>query len=853
MQSTFDRVMAEQQQAPAVDPNSIANIYSAYKSGKMSPDQAAEFESDVNAGHIMLPKGAALNASSTQKDNDPTLLPQSVTEAYVAGKLTPQQKSELEDDIRSGLVKLPPSLKTQSDQASTQNVRVPNWDSNGNVTSYTDTHSNEQGIIPAPEPSAAQKVWNTVTAPIAHPIATLDAAAATVSNMVLGTAGMVAGDVHSITKSILDGTFGSSSESDIAAQQKTVENDIKAATSIGWQPHSEQAQQLTNNVGEAMSAVAPALPMTAEMNAIGQSSRLASPALNATLNKVTTPIKNIAADAIDSTGGAMNKVKQVFSKEQQANSEAAATSAEVQPIASANDLAGDARSAAIGGFGSQKATANLAEQVKPDAEVLAAADRQGVADSLQPDHYSTNLAYRQLAQFLKSQTGSEAAAAERSGLGKIAQKANNVIAEIGGTDDISTLSEKVGKTLQETHDKLKATAKDLYGEAESKIGLRTAVDAENTLAAIKNNAENMGGIENVSPAEKALIKQLTPTEDYQPTYALLDKIRKDIGEAKRGKQNVFGSSNATELGNLETALRADQKVAADAAGVGDVWEKAQATAKMYKGIQEDLTSIFGKELDKSLSPLLSKSIPRLKSGDSSSFIKLIKNIPKDMRQEVVASGVKSFFQETNRGGAMNFNDFANWFEKLQKQKQAYTAIMSNLPKETVASLQDFATMARGISRSQREFLATGKAVNKDAFDKANSFIGRVYEQVKSNGVTGAVGEIAGTAHGMPGAFTAVMSAATKNKPPIMQAADRLITSKEFVDAVKATSEKSSPIAKKAAVKKLANSKKFKEFFAFVKRKNPTITKEEWISKALQVEIQNSNNLTNKQEQPRYDH
>lgn len=65
-QSTFDRASAQQAAAP---PSSvIANIFAAYQSGKMTPQQSQAFESDVKAGKLMLPPGAALAQAAAPAD-----------------------------------------------------------------------------------------------------------------------------------------------------------------------------------------------------------------------------------------------------------------------------------------------------------------------------------------------------------------------------------------------------------------------------------------------------------------------------------------------------------------------------------------------------------------------------------------------------------------------------------------------------------------------------------------------------------------------------------------------------------------------------------------------------------------
>lgn len=88
--------------------NAISNIYSAYSDGRMSPEQAADFEADVNSGVIMLPRGASLKSTKQNISSQQSIvLPESIVNAYNTGKMDKQQMSELEADINSGAVTLP--------------------------------------------------------------------------------------------------------------------------------------------------------------------------------------------------------------------------------------------------------------------------------------------------------------------------------------------------------------------------------------------------------------------------------------------------------------------------------------------------------------------------------------------------------------------------------------------------------------------------------------------------------------------------------------------------------------------------------------------------------------------------
>ena len=100
-------------------------IVDAYRSGKMTAQEAAEFEADVQSGAFKLPAGQtgaeglvteSVPGMSIQYPTEATApqatqLPTSIWDAYTSGVMTPQEKSELEADVQSGLVAMPENIK----------------------------------------------------------------------------------------------------------------------------------------------------------------------------------------------------------------------------------------------------------------------------------------------------------------------------------------------------------------------------------------------------------------------------------------------------------------------------------------------------------------------------------------------------------------------------------------------------------------------------------------------------------------------------------------------------------------------------------------------------------------------
>src|SRR6185295_13357627 len=89
--------------------SAIANVYAAYKAGQMSPEQAQAFEADVNAGKVMLPRGAALNpaAAAAPSASGPEA---NIVNAFNNRLMNAEQQAALLKDVQSGAFKVPQGM-----------------------------------------------------------------------------------------------------------------------------------------------------------------------------------------------------------------------------------------------------------------------------------------------------------------------------------------------------------------------------------------------------------------------------------------------------------------------------------------------------------------------------------------------------------------------------------------------------------------------------------------------------------------------------------------------------------------------------------------------------------------------
>jgi hypothetical protein len=294
--STFQRVMAanpQYQQNSGPSSSQINQVYQAYKAGKMTPDEAGQFEADVKSGLVMLPKGAALNGQQTQSPTEKpaaVMLPKAISDAYVQGKLSEQERNDLEADMKAGLVKLPvqtTSLIPTDD---------PNWQP-----------PTEQGIIQRPkEPTLGERLVGAGERLVgAH-----EAELTMLTGMTGGTVGMVGGTLKQMIQNVLDGTFGTQQAADLVEKAA-----MEGAQLLTYAPRTEQGREQAQAVGDFLQQTIPVTPLTAEMGMLGATMRNAAPAVKAaTVAKAAPVVEAVAAKAAP----ALEQVKAVAGKMKQA-------------------------------------------------------------------------------------------------------------------------------------------------------------------------------------------------------------------------------------------------------------------------------------------------------------------------------------------------------------------------------------------------------------------------------------------------------------------------------------------------------------------------------------------------------
>jgi hypothetical protein len=831
-QSTFQRTMAAQ---GAIPEGSIQNIYNAYAGGQMTPEESAEFEADVQAGKIMLPRGATMrNAPQTNV----TELPAAVVEAYNSGRMSRQDMIELETDVANQMIKAPANLQLKKTEPL------------GIIGGIREAITGTERATPTTETLpdyAGMPELNTFS------MASFKSALGTMMTNPQETVQVIQANFPGV-KVNQDEKGNFILQSSIDGQSYAIKpgfqvSDIpRAAGAVAAFTPAGRAATLP---GMAAGAGATQAAIEASQAATGGQFDVAEVGTAAVLAPIVPGVVRgvqavraarapapAAVPPVAAPAPAGAPVGTAMAPEVQA----ARVTVEAAPPMTPQELATTARTAAEGGFGSTRATSVLAGQAAPDPKVIEAARRLGIDEYLQPDHLTANQAYRELAQAVKSIPGSQTRAAEIQGLNLVGQRADNLITEIGGTTDLSKLNQAVRTELDQTITNLTKQADKAYKDLRTQVPAQTRGPADNVLGFINTRISDLDGVDNISGIEKMVRSKLTPKVDKDgvitpPTYALIDDVRRDVGAAAR-QRGPFADADVGLAKNLYRLIDEDQGALAGTVGQAGNYTLAKGLVNLRKGFEDDMTSLFGRQLDQSLVSKLESATMALSKGDADKLANILKAIPKDMRQTVTASALNTAFGKATQNGTLNFNTYAKWYEGLLENKQAYAALMTNLPQSARKQLSDLYRVSSNVSKATRERITTGRiqAVQQE-LQGADTLLANIYGIAKRAAI-GLPIEAATTSVGLPGAGIAsgLTAALTKGKPNTLKAADDLIASPEFqrlaVETVKTNNQPS-----KAAIKAVLISKSFKKFADEVKLPREMSARERFIVQSLQAQEQ----------------
>mgnify|MGYP003626036184 FL=1 len=479
------------------------------------------------------------------------------------------------------------------------------------------------------------------------------------------------------------------------------------------------------------------------------------------------------------------------------------------------------KEASKGGRGSQAAIEKLAMEAKTNPEAAAAAARLGI--DLPPDVLSDNPLLKNAAAMTRDLKASEAAGQFETIVINASNAADEAMATINASPDLSTISERVLSSLTATQAALKKGASDLYKLVDDQVPKSSLARPNNTVRLLNNLSEELGGIDNLSSNEKLLFDKLT-NPDTPLTYAALVRLKQDIGRGLERGQGPYGDVNQGALKRIYGALSEDQLLTVEQIGGPELRSQlrlANQTTAKQKAFEKRIVNAFGKDLEGSIASKLRQAITSGAKGDIAGLNRILKTIPKELQREAIATAINSL---SLPGGATDlpfgFAQYAKTIKGLKKEKAIYNKIISVLGPESDQFLTDLLNVSQRITEARGRVSQTGKAnqamilegltAENIAMRLWNSSIGRRVVR----GAAAGSGVVSGGPAGGAAADLITDVLLSSGKTDRVAAAGNLLNSSAFKSLVDADFA-ANQVALQTALDKLENSPAFKRWLKSV--------------------------------------
>jgi hypothetical protein len=421
----------------------------------------------------------------------------------------------------------------------------------------------------------------------------------------------------------------------------------------------------------------------------------------------------------------------------------------------------------------------VADSVDADPDILGAAEELQV--DINPGASSQNRTFIESEQSLKSRPGSLIGAREEKSIRDLGERADTLINDLGGTTDKSLLDAKVRDDYLQTIGDLTEKSDALYRVVEDAITPSTKIHARSVRQYLDSKLEDLGGDSSLlTNAEKSLKSMLDG--DPNPTYAALDRVRKNVGDGFK-RQGPYADDEIGTLEQVYAVLIRDQQKASDVFDVGYQFRAANSLVTRRKQLEHQSIKLYGRDLQGSLVSNLSAAASGLQKGDMGNFRKLMNAVPEHLRGDVAATLLTDLFSAGTRNKASLGGGFAKAYEGLTRNATAKAELFKYLPEGAEQRFDLIGKVATGIYRSKA--LENTSRTARDIIAAMDD--GGMFEKVYSVGKQAAGAEAITSAIGIPGVGSAgvIGAALAKSKTPATQAADALLSSDKFAKAVKA--------------------------------------------------------------------
>lgn len=353
----------------------------------------------------------------------------------------------------------------------------------------------------------------------------------------------------------------------------------------------------------------------------------------------------------------------------------------------------------------QKATPEeVAAMVDADPKIMQAIDSLEIDAEPVYAQLSRNQQYREVEGGLRAMPGSDLNSQAIRFIDATKRKADELIETFGGVKDKALLSDQFREDALQTIDDLAESANEVYSQIDAGVRKSETAIPQSTLDFLYSKADEMGGVDNLQPKFKKLLRDLEET----PTIGLIDQRRKDMGQAAFKNSGLFKDAEEGFAKAIYGRLTDDMNSVLDEMGMKEISDTGKALVKERKLLEGNLQSLLGKQLTKDLSSVVGTATKGLSQGRVKQFTDTINKIPKEYRQKAVVTSLNDIFKGRGQGmEAFNANDYLKFWNTIQRNPRARTALFKELPRGSRGALAGLAEIAKGINQADRTVIRTG--------------------------------------------------------------------------------------------------------------------------------------------------
>ncbi|WP_340250890.1 transglycosylase SLT domain-containing protein [Sulfitobacter pontiacus] len=735
------------------DPGAIERTYKAFVDGDMTPQEREAYEADVRSGRMPIPTGMSIG----EPINVEVAQIQDVYSRYINGELSDEQKSDYESDVRAGTMPLPDGIAVQFGQIAPVAQDAPNDTLQLDVPAETapeeeprgavDEFGRQLGLTGRYIAQGAAGLAGVVTDPMDYLIA-----------QALGTdqpaplrqrvSDALTAQGVPLPETGMERVIGAGSEAMVGAGAS-----VGAALGAG--------RALAPGVGQAsaqMAATAPAAQVSGGLGAgVGQQATA-----EAGGGPVAQTVAALGGGMLGSKAASMLTTPDMPAPAPVARQTAAVDAPIPDSIISDNPVAEVGRReigdlAFKAGKGNKVAQTKLAELAQVDPAAAQAAQRLGI--DVPADVLGTNSQIDEIAGMIRTVKGSEASKQWDAVVRDASERASSILKGQGQFDDIASASDAVRRNLKSSIQTLDDAAGNLFAKISKVSESNTKAKAPKLLSLMRTRAEGLGGIENLNAMERKLLAQASSGDGM--TYNLMDRLRREIGDAAFQNKGDYASVPEAELKQMYSALREDMMNYAEVVGSKDArknLEQAFALKSQSHELRGKIVDGFGKGENGSIASLMKNAIASSARGDKKKLFDAIKIIPEDLRKDTLLSTL-DFMSKSKSGaniGSFSFQEFNKTWTSLKSQGPIMTALRKELGPKAFETLSDLASVSKNIQRALDQTQVakrTGASLTAEVF--VDGLIARIMNAPSSRIMTSMAGGVAvGAATGPAGPYAA---------------------------------------------------------------------------------------------------